>query len=90
LIGQNYSRDFQAMRDYHLERVAFDLIRNRAQDRESNFAIIGNWRQHQGGPSASLFVTSLGIESNPYHIASVGGVSHLPHLFSNRQAEVNF
>jgi len=48
------------------------------------------FRQEFGPAPFGLFVTSLGIESNPYHISSVGGVSHLPHLFSNRCAEINF
>src|SRR5262245_5065656 len=69
LVRAYHSRYERPRGNRHLERIAFCLIRNRAEQRQTHTAIVRRRRQHQRRPATSLLMACLGIERDPDRIA---------------------
>ena len=67
-------------RKRHFKRIALDLARDRAGNRQPRLRVVGARRQDQGRTSASLLVPGLRIERQPDEIPSVGNVRTSYHV----------
>ena len=57
--------------DSDFERVAFDLIRDRAKQCESGFAVVCSGREHKCRTMTGLFMPGLRIEVQPYDMTTI-------------------
>lgn len=77
--------------DEHFERIAFDLVRDRTENRQADFPIIGGEGQHDRRSATSVFVARLRIKGNPDGVTAIRDVGHAsPHFVPNRRASVKF
>ena len=74
MVGEDGTGYLQARWKNHLERVAFDLIRDWAEYGQTRLLIIGRRRDHKCRTQAALFVTGLRAELQPDKIAALGHI----------------
>ena len=57
--------DAKPLREPHFEGVSLHLRGDSTAESQPHAAVVRTWRDHHGGPAASLLMTRLGIEPQP-------------------------